>query len=31
MEKKKLEIKHSLGPETCALQNYALTWKVGDE
>lgn len=28
---KKLEIKHSLGPETCALQNYALTWKVGDE
>lgn len=31
MEKKKLEIKHSLGPETCALQNYTLTWKVGDE
>lgn len=31
MEKKKLEIKHSLGPETCALQKYALTWKVGDE
>lgn len=31
MEKKKLEIKHSLGPQTCALQNYALTWKVGDE
>lgn len=29
--KKKMEIKHSLGPETCALQNYALTWKVGDE
>lgn len=28
---KKMEIKHSLGPETCALQNYALTWKVGDE
>lgn len=27
----KLEIKHSLFPETCALQNYALTWKVGDE
>lgn len=25
------EKKHSLGPETCALQNYALTWKVGDE
>lgn len=29
--REKLEIKHSLGPETCALQNYALTWKVGDE